>query len=98
MTPLERQPSRAIYKYTMDSWDCLISMPIDSKIVSCGFQGDDIVVWANVDTDLDAVHDFRRLRSFNTGERIDSALELSAFIGTATSANGIVWHVYEVYR
>lgn len=98
MTPLNRTQARAIYKYPMNSWDCVISMPIGAEIVSCGYQGSDIVVWALVDTDLGAVHDFRRLRSFNTGEAIDPAHDLLGFVGTVTSDNGIVWHVYEVSR
>lgn len=94
--PLQSQHSRVIYKFEMTAPCCAIAMPDGAKIISCGIQSTGLVVWALGDPAQ--AYDFRRVCAFNTGQKIESELDLVAFIGTVTSDTGIVWHVYEVSR
>ena len=82
-----------IYKYTLTSHSCSIPLPVGSKVISAGIQGNSIVIWALVDPNRDNTPYY--FRSFNTGEDLSSVnMDDYGFIGTVTSINGIVWHVF----
>lgn len=94
---------RKIYKQVIDIYNgaqVSIKVPVSSKIISCGFQKDDLVVWYM----FDPLHDGNLVdRSFyivRTGEAspdfIDS-IKLR-FIGTAQTTDNLpfVLHVFEI--
>ena len=89
---------RTIYKYEIPVDGNLVSMPIDSQILSVGAQGESIVLWVEVDTERPECH--RYFEVFGTGHaipdnRMHSDMGVSRkFIGTVFMGP-FVWHVYE---
>ena len=73
---------KAIYKYNLGiprPGDVDVRLPSGSQVLSCGIQGDNIVVWAVVDTEV-TTRQLVRFRKVFTG----SALERvpGQFLGT----------------
>ena len=85
---------KTIYKYPLPL-DRIqsVSMPADALIRSVGKQGDDLMLWAEVDTN--APHKTRTIEIFGTGHSIPEDMGASrAYIGTV-QAGFFVWHIYE---
>lgn len=77
-----------------------IDMPAAVDPFSVGLQGDQMVVWAMVDPDAEVEEGYkatgpRRFIVVNTGPPISSFPKGAKFLGTVTTANGIVWHVWD---
>ena len=70
------------------------------ELLSVGMQRDEIILWAFVprpyekDLDDELPEGPRRLIVANTGGDVDLPGG-ARFLGTATSSNGIVWHVWD---
>lgn len=89
-----------IWKLTVDRPDDLgrsfVELPYGAKILSAGFQGDDIVVWARLDSDRTGLlNERRQLIIVNTGQKVDIP-RYSTFVATvAHPVHGTVWHIFE---
>ena len=87
-----------IYKYKIPApiadGVSTVEMPKFATILSVGIQQDEMVLWAVVDpkTIVRKYH----LQLVNTGNDVPEGT--GEFIGTATSSNGIVWHVFKRNR
>lgn len=83
-----------IHKYKVPSPICTMDLPAKGRFLSVGMQGDEIVLWY-----LDG--EFGTLKSqilcFNTGQALPDDVMSYVYLGTVTSSNGIVWHVFEGY-
>jgi hypothetical protein len=77
---------KMIYKYQIGT----VQIPKGAKILTANRQGDDVVLWAEVDTTTDREH--RTFRVFGTGFEIP---EGSTYINTFFDGP-FVWHLYEV--
>jgi hypothetical protein len=84
-----------VFKYHIGpTGESLIPMPKGAVVRSVGVQGDNIVVWASVDTDqpLEA----RRFVVVWTGEEDPPS---GTFLGTVSNPHtGIVSHVFEPFQ
>ena len=77
-----------------------VDMPATARPFSVALQDGAIVVWALCDPDQEAEFDMqpaglRRFIVANTGQEIPGFPKGAAFLGTVTTANGIVWHVWD---
>lgn len=89
-----------IYKYQLAGPDCIMHLPRGCIILSVGVQRpepyvENIVVWALVNEktrNTDGFHFY----CANTGADVSDCdnFESHQFLGTVTSSNGIVWHVF----
>lgn len=91
---------KVIYKQELDyriGTGFGVSFPEDANIISCGFQGERIVVWFTTDTDTtDTLTKYFYL--IRTGEGLPNDIGLYKFIGTANDNDPVfpfVLHVYE---
>jgi len=83
-----------------DDGRSFIDLPVRTVLLSVGIQDDDVmVVWGWVPRPDDERIERRRLIVVNTGMDIrDFRGDLpygGKFLGTVTTSNGIVWHVWE---
>jgi hypothetical protein len=76
-----------------------IDAPAVVEFLCAGIQGDEIVVWALVEP---GEHEPgylpsgpHRLIVLNTGQEVSGFPEGAKFLGTVTTSNGIVWHVWD---
>lgn len=87
---------RRIHKFELHKPVVALPLAVGDRVLSVGMQRNTIVLWAARDVDAPETP-ARRARwfvSLNTG---DVAPENGdKFIGTVTSSNGVVWHVFEV--
>jgi hypothetical protein len=77
-----------------------VDMPASARPISVGLQGDQMVVWALCDPEQETELDMqvtgpRRFIVTNTGQEIPGFPDGGRFLGTVTSDNGIVWHVWD---
>lgn len=77
-----------------------VDLPASARPLSVGLQGDEMVVWALCDPEQEAelhmqVTGPRRFIVANTGDEIPGFPEGARFLGTLTTDNGIVWHVWD---
>jgi hypothetical protein len=96
-----------IYKYIVPmpnkQYESEIQIPTKATILSAGIQNDQIVVWANIPNSAINPQGCvistspRKLYVVNTGENYAKELYLKyiKFIGTVTSSNAIVWHIFD---
>ncbi len=98
MTERETLTDARVWKFevglpgpTCRAW---IDVPEGTTLCSVGLQDGDMVVWGIV-PDEDARPGVRRLIVANTGAVIPSFPYGAQFLGTVTSDNGIVWHVWD---
>lgn len=82
-----------IYKYLIHPGNQIIELPVGSKIISTGFQFEDLVIWAEVDVNS---HDTERYMvcAILTGGQFSDLAKKLEFIGTTESLAGFVCHVY----
>lgn len=81
---------KQVWKYEIDPDETPIDMPLCAEILSVGFQGDILMLWALVDLDVDLVP--RKIYARGTGHNIRA--DSPIFIGTAFK-DGLVFHVFE---
>ena len=89
---------RTIYKYKLDVVERqTIDMPETAKILKVAVQGDDICLWAQVNTNY-----LKGKRSFavvGTGSEISDSIRSHKYIDSVQMMKGVfefVWHVYEI--
>lgn len=90
---------KRVYKYPVSLYGrTMVQMPVGSTILSVGVQTVDSknrpVIWALVDPDEKQVT-MRNLYVVMTGEQFEHA-DSDVFIGSSTTPQGIVFHVFEV--
>lgn len=71
-----------------------ITLNEDYRILSCGIQGSDMVLWTLESTERDEYPIVLELVVMNTGNHIRMVRDLK-HISTLTGENGIVWHIFE---
>jgi hypothetical protein len=91
---------RTIHRFQLNLGRNVIPVHVSGKVLKAAAvkPGEDTVsVWALVDADPMASEGTSMLRRFlvtGTGHAIDSDYVLE-HVGTAVTANGLVWHVFE---
>lgn len=88
--------SRAVWKYQLQNADQTFEMPLGSKIIHVGGDGDVYpALWAEVVTVDGYPKEFRTFRVHGTGHGL-LGYETLQHVGTCRNPMGLVWHVYEV--
>lgn len=83
-----------IYKYVLEVGSDKLCLPKDAEFLSVAFQGENLCLWCKVDTS--AQSEIRMFNIFGTGWEITEQMGTSrAFIGTAHTDSGLVFHVFE---
>lgn len=82
---------KTVWKYQL-SHKSTVALPGHAKVLSCGVQGEDIFIWAEVETEN--TPEDRAFVVVGTGHQIDRTKRLT-FIGTVF-VGPFVFHVYEV--
>ena len=94
----DKGTARRVWKYTVAhpdtngrSW---VEIPVGGRVISAGLQGDEMVVWASVPAQLESIDLHRHpLLIVNTDQPFYMPPNVN-FLGTFTTSNGIVWHVW----
>ena len=86
--------SKQIWKYEINIGKTKRDIPSNATILSVGLQGNNICVWALVDTEARTSE--RTFYVYGTGWDIEESVEYLSCIGTVQDNNGLVWHVFEV--
>jgi hypothetical protein len=82
---------KTIFKYQLSIEDIqFIKMPKGSDPFTAEFQGDQLCIWASVDTDAEL--EDREFKIFGTGQPLDLS-GLFRFIDTVHHTSG-VWHIF----
>lgn len=83
-----------VYKYKIDPELYPIDMPKGAQVLSVKFQGDELFLWAKIDTK--AKTEKRQFKVFGTGRQMPIDMGIDCiFIGTAHTEDGLVFHVFE---
>lgn len=83
---------KTVYKYKIGSGE--LQLPRGAKVLTAGIQGEDIFIWAEVDTD--AVLEHRSFYVYGTGHIVPENSCCVATVFENTFKGNYVWHVYEV--
>lgn len=85
----------SVYKFTLESVECqALELPLNSKILSTETQGDDILIYALVNTQ-ETKKEYRDIRVYGTGHEIPDIITEYTFLGTAKLYNGgLMFHVF----
>lgn len=103
-TPDAAMSHRSVWKFPLtepgSTGRVFVDMPGNAELLSVALQGDQLVVWALVDPDHAPEPGYeptgpRRLIVANTGQHVPGFPEGAKFLGTVTTDNGIVWHVWD---
>ena len=95
--------TRCIYKYTVNYGTAhKISMPKLAEVLHCGFRGEQVTLWVEVEIDMKTDdpknYEIRTFQIIGTGQKIPNEGIWSVYIGTCQSeTNSSVWHVYEIH-
>lgn len=81
-----------IYKYELGPITAL-ELPIHAQVLTAQIQHNCLVLWALVN-ERQPIKESRYFVALNTGVPTEWTGKLR-YVSTATSANGIVWHVFE---
>ena len=81
-----------VYKYELEPVTAL-ELPIHAHVLTAQMQNDRLVVWVLIN-EQQPIKESRYFVALNTGAPIEWTGRLR-YINTATSTNGIVWHVFE---
>ena len=83
-----------VYKYVVDLYDSEIELPKCAKVLTVAYQGEDLCMWVEVDTDNEK--EIRYFHIFGTGHNIPYTIKSKfEYVGTGFLYNGLVFHVYE---
>ena len=87
---------KKIYKYTLNIEDRQgLEMPTGAKILSAKNQGDNICLWALVDTEEKMTMTYE-IEIFSTGNPVyENDKTFREFIDTCVMPNGLVWHLFK---
>lgn len=84
-----------IFKYPIKITDSQkVKMPINAIILSAGFQGDQLNLWAMVESKNTSL-DNRVIEIYGTGNPIEGFDWEKKFIQTVFDPQGFVWHIFE---
>ena len=77
-----------------------VDLPASARPFTVGLQDGTIVVWALCDPEQEIELDMqvtgpRRFIVANTGQEIPGFPDGARFLGTVTTSNGIVWHIWD---
>ena len=82
---------KTVYKYPLEVEDKqILKLPVNSKILSANFQGDDLFFWTLVDKDIDDTEEFV-FYIHGTGHPISE--DGYTFINTVFK-HGFVFHIF----
>lgn len=81
---------KKIFKYQLDGLHAILEMPLGSEILTVQGQGNNIVLWALVDTSK--ALEKREFNIYLTGEILDNLS--GKYIGTVQI--DLVYHIYEI--
>jgi len=85
---------KTIYKYNLEITDRqIVEMPYNSEIIAVKNQGDDLCLWAIVETENE-VRPTYEIEIYGTGHPMDKDI-FTEFIETCVMPNGLVWHVFK---
>lgn len=91
--PLKTFDMKTIYKYELEIQDTqVITMPMNSKILSVQKQGLSVWLWAIVDTQFS--NTYYTFNIVGTGNPMPDE-PIGDYIGTI-QVNGFVWHVFNI--
>lgn len=83
-----------IFKYPLEITDQQdITLPYNSKILSCQMQGDALQLWALVDEETDVFCE-KTIRIIGTGNPINDYDSTFKFISTVQDDRDFVWHIF----
>ena len=83
-----------VYKYVIDPSRSEIRLPLNAETLSVGFQQDELCMWAKVNTQ--EITEIRNFQAFGTGHEMTRNMGIDyAFIGTAHTGDGLVFHAFE---
>jgi hypothetical protein len=87
---------KTVYKYPLRLADAqAVQLPKGARILTAQFQGEQLCLWAMVDTDQDEMQK-REIRIHGTGHPI-SNVDALRYIGTVQQFGGsLIWHVFLV--
>jgi hypothetical protein len=89
---------KTIFKYRLDfnkNGKESLELPIDSEILSCELQDDEIKIWALINPTEEET-ELRFFEIFGTGDEIGCDMGISRkFIKTLLFRNGLVFHLFE---
>ena len=89
---------KTIFKYKLDfnkEGKETLELPVDSEILSCELQDDEIRIWALIDPREEKT-ELRFFEIFATGHEIGCDMGISRkFINTLLFRNGLVFHLFE---
>lgn len=85
---------KTIFKYTLSPDDAPVEMPVGAEVLTAREQGENICVWARVET-TETLKDKRTFKVFGTGHEIPDDPNFH-YVGTAMlQGGGLVMHVFE---
>lgn len=84
---------KVIYRYELKTFDNIIEMPIDAKILKIAHQGRKVYIWAEHEWADPIKYKKRRFFLIGTGNRFES--ENMKYQATIIDP-GDIWHIYEV--
>jgi hypothetical protein len=83
-----------IHKYVLSSGRMKIALPIGAKVLTVQRQGEDLCLWAVVDSSQQ--REMRVFEVFGTGHQMPDGLSKFQYISTVQEMGGaLVWHVFE---
>lgn len=85
----------SVWKFTLKADETqVLELPLNAKLLSTETQGDDIVVYALVNTE-ETEKEYKDIRVYGTGHKIPDVITEYNFLGTAKLYNGsIMFHVF----
>ena len=85
---------KRVLKYTLTPCNKHVKMPENAELLSTDFQGDELRIWAMVDTDMKET-ELRSFEVFMTGGIIPNPVGFTRkFIDTVLTGD-LVYHVFE---
>lgn len=96
--------SERVWKFTLpppnNTFRAWVDLPASARPFSVGLQDGVMVVWALCDPEQEIELDMqvtgpRRFIVANTGQDIPGFPDSAKFLGTVTTSNGIVWHIWD---
>ena len=89
--------SKQIWKFSLHNvCDTIIEIPKGGEILTCQLQGNTPTIWAMVDTEKEKGE--RTFGLVGTGHEISESWKSFSYINTIQLPNGIVIHVFEIYK
>jgi len=89
---------KSIYKYQISvNGISAIPLPINSTLLSCKVQRNEICIWFLVDVSLSEKY-LRTFKCYCTGQTVDYEIDNQKFIDTCLLDNGeYIVHVFEIF-